>query len=129
LSFFVPGRPSERTHLGHGRYNAAIQLRGMLQFSQKGRKTMRRRDFITLVGAAVTAALTRDDVFAAQKSPISRIGFLALIPPPNTWLQYDLRALGWRDGENLQIEIRSSNAEIASLPRLAANSWRCGPTF
>jgi putative tryptophan/tyrosine transport system substrate-binding protein len=80
---------------------------------------MRRRDFIALLGGAA-AALNSSDVFAAQKSPIARIGFLALIPPPNTWLQYDLRALGWRDGENLQIEIRSSNGEIASLPRLAA---------
>jgi putative ABC transport system substrate-binding protein len=31
-----------------------------------------------------------------------------------------LRALGWREGENLQIEIRSSNGDLASLPRLAA---------
>jgi putative ABC transport system substrate-binding protein len=31
-----------------------------------------------------------------------------------------LRALGWREGENLQIELRSSNGELASLPRLAA---------
>jgi putative ABC transport system substrate-binding protein len=80
---------------------------------------MRRREFIGLLGGAAGAWICTD-VFAAQKAPIARIGFLAIFPPPNTWLQYDLRALGWRDGENLQIEIRSSNGEIAGLPRLAA---------
>jgi hypothetical protein len=37
----------------------------------------------------------------------------------------DLHALGWREGENLQIEIRSSNGELASLPRIAAETERC----
>ena len=39
---------------------------------------------------------------------------------PTCWLPFDLHALGWREGENLQIEIRSSNGDLASLPRLAA---------
>ena len=46
---------SRMTHLCHGRYDAAIQLRRMLQFSAKGEETMRRREFITLVGGAVAA--------------------------------------------------------------------------
>ena len=37
-----------------------------------------------------------------------------------TWLSVDLNALGWREGENLQIAARSSNGDLASLPRLAA---------
>jgi hypothetical protein len=41
------------------------------------------------------------------------------------WLASDLHALGWREGENLQIEIRSSNDELASLPRIAADTERC----
>ena len=32
----------------------------------------------------------------------------------------ELRALGWREGENLQIEIRSSQDDPAGLPRWAA---------
>jgi putative ABC transport system substrate-binding protein len=32
----------------------------------------------------------------------------------------DLNALGWREGENLQIAVRSGNGDLASLPRLAA---------
>jgi hypothetical protein len=41
------------------------------------------------------------------------------------WLASDLHALGWREGENLQIAIRSSNGEFASLPRIAADTERC----
>ena len=48
MSQFDPSLPSAG-------YDAAIQLRKMLQFSAKGRKTMRRREFITLIGGAVAA--------------------------------------------------------------------------
>jgi putative ABC transport system substrate-binding protein len=102
-------------------------------------ETMRRREFIALIGGAA-GAWTCGDVFAAQKSPIARIGILTIAPPPieccatpecksdrreayqnpGCWLPYDLNALGWREGENLQIETRSSNGDLASLPRLAA---------
>jgi putative tryptophan/tyrosine transport system substrate-binding protein len=100
---------------------------------------MRRREFIGLLGGAA-AACSCADVFAAKKSPIARIGLLSIAPPPiecratpecksgsreayqnpACWLPYDLNALGWREGENLQIETRSSNGDLASLPRLAA---------
>ena len=87
---------------------------------------MRRREFIGLLGGAA-AAWTCADVFAAQKSPIARIGFLTWLhrrclhhaarsvartpecksfrrdayQNPGCWLPYDLNALGWREGENL----------------------------
>jgi putative tryptophan/tyrosine transport system substrate-binding protein len=101
---------------------------------------MRRREFIGLLGGT-TAAWTCGNVFAAQKSLIARIGYLGVTPPPTeccatpecrsvrsdcrspypaSRLASDLHALGWREGENLQIEIRSSNGDLASLPRLAA---------
>jgi putative ABC transport system substrate-binding protein len=102
---------------------------------------MRRREFIGLVAGAA-GAWTYADVFAAQKSPIARIGYLSTNPLPIEccvtpecksvrrecqkstctvcWLASDLHSLGWREGENLQIEIRSSNGDLASFPRLAA---------
>jgi putative ABC transport system substrate-binding protein len=100
---------------------------------------MRRREFIGLLGGAA-GALTCANVFAAQKLPKARIGFLGIVPPPfvccatpecnssrpdayqdpTCWLPYDLNALGWREGNNLQIEIRSSQGDLASLPRVAA---------
>ena len=42
---------------------------------------MRRRDFIILISGAA-AALTCADVFAAQKSPMARIGFVGTLPLP-----------------------------------------------
>jgi putative tryptophan/tyrosine transport system substrate-binding protein len=103
---------------------------------------MRRRQFIRLLGGTL-GALTCDDVFAAPKSPVARVGYLSTNPLPTEccvttecrsvrreacqnacapcWLTSDLHALGWREGENLQIEIRSSNGvDLTSLPRLAA---------
>jgi putative ABC transport system substrate-binding protein len=99
-------------------------------------ETMRRREFIGLLCGAA-GAWTCPDLSAAQKSPIARIGLLCIPPlpsdaecnsdrrdnyaaPVNCWLSVDLRAFGWREGENVQIEIRSSNGDLASLPRLAA---------
>ena len=93
---------------------------------------MRRREFIGLLGG-VAGALTCADVFAAQKSPIARIGLLSILPwPPDAcigrdadqippcWLAPDLKALGWREGENMQLEHREGGGNIANLPRLAA---------
>ncbi len=97
---------------------------------------MRRREFIGLLAGAA-GALTSVDVFGAEKSPIGRIGLLSVLPlpsdpecnsdrrdnyaaPVNCWLSVDLHALGWREGENLQIAARSCNGDLASLPRLAA---------
>jgi putative tryptophan/tyrosine transport system substrate-binding protein len=97
---------------------------------------MRRREFIGLLGSTA-AAWTCGDVFAAQKSPIARLGFLSMsmLPrpaveckssrpdeyqDPTCWLAYDLNALGWREGENMQLEIRYGTGDPASLPRLAA---------
>ena len=106
---------------------------------------MRRREFIGLLGG-VAGALTCADVFAAQKSPIARIGFLNVGAPPmappfvlecwatpecnsfrrdayqnsGCWLPYDLNALGWREGENLLVESRWAFGDPAKLPVLAA---------
>jgi putative ABC transport system substrate-binding protein len=89
---------------------------------------MRRRDFIGLLGG-VAGALTCADVFAAQKSPIARIGILCIPPLPDCkshpqdppcLIVPELRALGWREGENLQIEWRFADYDPAGVPRLAA---------
>ena len=120
----------------------AVSLRTKKNANLQGTTTsghgeaMRRREFIGLLCGAA-GALTCADLFAAQKSPIARTGLLCIAPlpsdpecnsdrrenygaPVNCWLSDDLRAFGWREGENLQIEIRSSNGDLASLPRLAA---------
>ena len=102
---------------------------------------MRRREFIGLVAGAA-GALTCADLFAAQKSPMARIGSLRAgpLPPiecadpeckssrrdayqnPKCLLEFiaGLHTLGWREGDNLQIESRCDGGDPASLPRLAA---------
>jgi putative tryptophan/tyrosine transport system substrate-binding protein len=87
---------------------------------------MRRREFIGLLGG-VAGALSCADVFAAQKSPIARIGFLGISPfgcesfqQDSCWIGSDLRALGWREGENLHVELRFLDHDPAKLPALAA---------
>jgi putative ABC transport system substrate-binding protein len=102
---------------------------------------MRRREFIGLLAGAA-GALSCANVFAAQKSPIARVGYLGVVPPPteccvtpecksvrwqacqtpcgSCFLASVLHALGWREGENLQIEMRSSNGDLTGLPRVAA---------
>jgi putative ABC transport system substrate-binding protein len=92
---------------------------------------MRRREFIGLLGG-LAGALTCADVFAAQKSPLARVGFLSIFPLPECksfhpeafqdppcLLELELRALGWREGENLQIERRFADGDPAKLSALA----------
>jgi putative ABC transport system substrate-binding protein len=107
---------------------------------------MRRREFIGLVASAA-GAWTCGDVFAAQKSPMARIGLLMTGPrrpslieccsdpecksphrdayqnpkcvaTPPGWLLPDLHALGWHEGDNLHFEGRFG--DLASLSHLAA---------
>src|SRR6516225_6053681 len=104
---------------------------------------MRRREFIGLLGGTAGAWICAG-AFAAQKSPKARIGILSLgpgsVPPPKAccatpecksfrpdayqdptcFEPYDLNALGWREGGNLQVELRTSHGDLAILPRLAA---------
>src|SRR5690349_5550251 len=109
------------------------------QVSARG-NDMRRRELIGLLGGAA-GAWACADTFAAVKSPKARVGYLDVNAPPTEccvtpecrsvkwdcqafcqacWLASDLRALGWREGENLQIEIRSGNGHLANLTRAAA---------
>jgi putative ABC transport system substrate-binding protein len=61
------------------------------------------------------------DAFAAKTSRTARIGILWQLPPPSSEYEDVLRAglasLGWREGENLQIEQRV--AGNVALPRFA----------
>jgi len=103
---------------------------------------MRRREFIGLLGAVAWSCA---DAFAAQKSPVARIGWLTTAPRPPIeccadpecksphrdayqnpkcvatppgWLLPDLHALGWHEGDNLHFEGRFG--DLASLSHLAA---------
>ena len=112
---------------------------------------MRRREFIGLVAGAA-GALTCADVFAAQKSPIARIGYLGADPPPiECCVTPECRSVATG---RMPVPMRSVLARIRfACARLARrrefadrdtlkptvtlrasrgwrlNSWRCGPMF
>jgi len=84
---------------------------------------MRRREFITLVGAAVAWPL----MARAQQSPIPVIGWLssgsrdaddALRLPP---FRQGLNETGYVEGRNVAIEYRRAEDQIERLPALAAD--------
>jgi putative ABC transport system substrate-binding protein len=84
---------------------------------------MRRREFITLLGGATTLALPRAS--AAQQKP-RRIGVLLLYadsdPIAQGWvaaLREGLHAAGWKDGSNIQMELRWVAPEAAALQKSA----------
>jgi putative tryptophan/tyrosine transport system substrate-binding protein len=83
---------------------------------------MRRREFIGLIGSAAAWPL----LARAQSARIRRIGVLLLFAqddPEATVrvqaLKGGLQALGWVDGENLQIEYRFADGDIDRLRELA----------
>ena len=81
---------------------------------------MRRRDFMTLLGATATLCSTRSR--AQPQSKTYTIGYLApaRIPHDIEALQDGLRKLGYIEGQNLKIEYRFLQGASATLDALAA---------
>jgi putative tryptophan/tyrosine transport system substrate-binding protein len=81
---------------------------------------MRRREFISLLGAAATLPPTRSRAQPASKT--YTIGFLAQArtPPVIEALQDGLQKFGYIEGQNLRIEYRFLQGASATLDALAA---------
>ena len=87
---------------------------------------MRRREFITLVGAAIGWPLAAR---AQQAGRVYRLGILETIPEVQNAANLDalrdgLRNLGYREGQNLIIEYRSADGRAERFPELAAELVR-----
>jgi putative ABC transport system substrate-binding protein len=86
--------------------------------------TLRRREFIGLVGVAVTSPLA---VFAQQPKVVT-LGVLVRGAPG--WQQFwdlfrvALRELGYVEGNNIRFEFRSDEGDLDRLPELAAELVR-----
>ena len=85
---------------------------------------MRRREFIGVLGAAATSwpTMTR----AQTSNHLRRIGVLIGIgeddPEGQRWadaLTKSLEELGWKRGENLQIDMRWGGSNVARIEALA----------
>ena len=81
---------------------------------------MKRRDFITLLGGAVTWPLA---VRAQQPPKISRVGIIDDSPNWNAFRQ-GLRDLGYAEGKDIVIEYRWAEGKYEHLPELAAELVR-----
>jgi ABC-type uncharacterized transport system substrate-binding protein len=89
---------------------------------------MRRRNFITLLGAAGTSLGLAADL-RAQTGRVYRIGVLETIPAAANaanlaGLLRGLRERGYVEGQNLQIEYRSADGRAERFPGLAAEIVR-----
>jgi putative tryptophan/tyrosine transport system substrate-binding protein len=86
---------------------------------------MKRREFITLLGGAAAAWPL---VIRAQQSKIPTIGMLVLgSPEPTSFLnafRQGLQKLGYIDGQNIRLEIRSAEGKASQLPETAAGLVR-----
>jgi len=81
---------------------------------------MRRRDFIALVGT-ITAPWPLQAL--AQQNKLRKVGFLCLgTPDPGRFidaLRVGLRDLGYSEGVDFQLEVRSADGSALALPELA----------
>jgi putative ABC transport system substrate-binding protein len=83
---------------------------------------MRRREFITLLGGAATWPIA---AHAQQPAKVPRIGVLLVSgPEPLGPFREALRDLGYAEGKNIQIEVRSAQSQVTRLPELAAELVR-----
>jgi putative tryptophan/tyrosine transport system substrate-binding protein len=87
---------------------------------------MKRREFLTFLGGAATAASIERPRAARAQPRIRRLGVLSqgsirTHPTPMfRTFQQGLRDLGWVEGQNVAIEWRFSEGSTEPLPRLAA---------
>jgi putative tryptophan/tyrosine transport system substrate-binding protein len=87
---------------------------------------MRRRDFVSLLGAAAVLCSTRSG--AQQPSKTYLIGVLTpQLPSLIKALKDGLRKLGYIEGQNLKVEYRYLQTGGASAETLAAELVKLGP--
>src|SRR5262249_28260910 len=90
----------------------------MKRLFEKHGKHMKRREFVTLLGAAAAWPLAGS---AQQPHPMRRIGILADERwPPIDSLKQGLRNLGYVDGRNLEVVYRVPAGQAERYPGLAA---------
>jgi len=77
---------------------------------------MKRREFITLLAVGAWPVVAR----AQQPTKVPRVGVLLVSgPEPLGPFREALRDLGYAEGKNIQIEVRSAQSQILAFP-----NWR-----
>ena len=86
---------------------------------------MKRREFVTLLGATLAAPLSA----SGQPKASAVIGFLGVASDDNLISAFEtrLRDLGWTLGQNLRIEYRWAEGDLARFPALVDELVRLKP--
>lgn len=86
---------------------------------------MDRRQFVAFVGGAAAVSSLSVPFAARAQQKIPRVGVLLVSGPENMGpFREALRALGYVEGNTIQIEVRSAEGKIDRLPELAAELVR-----
>jgi ABC-type uncharacterized transport system substrate-binding protein len=88
---------------------------------------MRRREFLSVVGGAVVIPLTLPPVAGAQQG--ERVHVVGMLTSSDAdWrrrgLLLGLEKLGYREGQNIALEVRSADGKLERLPSLASELVR-----
>jgi putative tryptophan/tyrosine transport system substrate-binding protein len=85
--------------------------------------SMRRRDYITLIGGAAASWPLAGHAQQPGRRRIGMLmGFAESDPEAQSWLaafREELRKLGWTDGRNTEMEIRWAAGDVESMKRFA----------
>jgi putative tryptophan/tyrosine transport system substrate-binding protein len=79
---------------------------------------MKRKNVVCLLTVALLATVSLAE--AQQPKKVPRIGFLSAAPSIDTAFLEGLRDLGYVDGKNIVVELRSAQGKLDRLPELAA---------
>jgi putative ABC transport system substrate-binding protein len=96
----------------------------MLHLSPKGRKAMRRREFITLAGGAVAAWPLAGHAQQPAMPVIGSISEAPIVPHLFAAFRQGLAEAGYVDGKNVAIETYYANFRRELLPQLAGDMVR-----
>jgi len=90
---------------------------------------VRRREFITLIGGAAAAAVSRPSPLCAQQAAkIHRVAYLAFVGDQDaSVVKQRLDELGYGEGRNLIFDFRSALGHQERLPELAAELVKTNP--
>jgi hypothetical protein len=83
---------------------------------------MKRREFLSVVGGAIITPVTLPLVAGAQQG--ERVRVVGLLTPSDPegrrrGLLQELEKLGYREGQNIALEVRSADSKLEQLPSLA----------
>jgi putative ABC transport system substrate-binding protein len=98
-----------------------FRTRVLNSHSDNRKSKIQNRKFVGIVALVLTLAMCGAVATAQQSGKVPRIGFLSAAPSIDPAFLEGLRNLGYVDGKNIVIELRSAEGKLERLPELAAD--------